>query len=192
MTHYYDSTGPVNPLKIDVSIRGLQTKFYSSDGLFSKDHVDNASKLLIESFPHSTGKMLDLGCGWGVIGISLKILNPQLVVSLTDSNTRSVIISTKNVKLHKLPIQVHETNVCVGLDMYDFIVTNPPYSAGRKVCYSFIEQSYEHLNDKGEFYLVARHQKGGKMLRNKMEEIFGNVQDVAKGGGFRVYKSVRQ
>lgn len=74
---------------------------------------------------------------------------------------------------------------------FDTIITNPPMKAGREICYQIIEQAKHHLNPNGTLQLVAFHKRGGAMLEKKMQEVFGNVETVAKKSGFRVYVSVK-
>lgn len=166
---------------------------FSANGVFSKDELDNASKLLIECFEDVQGDILDLGCGVGVVGISLLKNNPGLQVTFSDVNQRALKLTKKNLKYHDLKGDVRQSDAFAKISgEFDFILTNPPMAAGRDKCYEIIEDSKKHLRSKGCLGLVARHKKGGKMLKKKMREIFGNVEDVDKSGGFRVYKSVKE
>ena len=71
----------------------------------------------------------------------------------------------------------------------DTILFNPPQKIGKQGCFDLISDCYSLLKKSGSLQLVARHNKGGKVLRSYMEELFGNVSDLAKSGGFRVYYS---
>ena len=194
MTHYYDKkqTSPVREEELTVRVAGLSLPFFVASGLFSRAHLDNATKLLIENADlRGATSVLDLGCGWGVVACVMKHLFPDLRVTESDINERAVRYTKKNAQKLKTDIDVVNTNICEDLASFDVILTNPPYTAGRDVCYAFIEQSYAHLNDGGSLQLVARHQKGGKMLAKKIEEIFGNVDVIAKGSGFRIYRGIK-
>lgn len=192
MSHYFDRKqhSPVDEKEITVRVAGLTLTFYTANGLFSKDHLDTATKLLLENANlQGVDTVLDLGSGWGVVGVVLKKLFPELEVTCTDVSERAVFYTEKNAKRHKTEVITHRGFAYEDLATFDCILTNPPYSAGRDVCFQFIEEAKDHLNPGGCLQVVARHQKGGKMLQQKMEEVFGNCEVLAKGSGFRVYSS---
>ena len=195
MAHYYDEnpSGPLREEKIIVRLFNKELPFFSASGLFSKSHLDHATRLLIEKSDLSQAKdVLDLGCGWGVVGVVLKIQNKQFNMTCSDVNSRALTYTMKNAKKHKVDINVVRSNVFEKIDQeFDTILTNPPYVAGRAICFQFIEDSYKHLKKDGSLQLVARHTKGGKVLSEKMEAVFGNVESLAKQSGFRIYKSVK-
>jgi 16S rRNA G1207 methylase RsmC len=197
MTEHYYTEKPTSPLReenIFVYLPDKKYSFVTASGLFSRDHLDIATKLLIEKCDLSNAKkILDLGSGWGVVAVVLKHRNPNLIVCATDINERAVRYTKKNAEKNRLSLVTKKSDVLKNWEeeMFDVILTNPPYAAGRKICYSFIEESFNHLNKNGSLQLVARHQKGGKMLSIHMEEIFGNVSTLSIKSGFRIYKSVK-
>jgi len=198
MGEHYFSEKPDSLLReeeIPVHVFNKKYMFLSASGLFSKQHLDLATKLLIEKSDLSNAKkILDLGSGWGVVAVILKERNPDLIVCATDINERAVRYTKKNAEKNKVSLVTKKSNILEAWtdDLFDVILTNPPYAAGRKICYSFIEESVEHLTEGGSLQLVARHQKGGKMLALHMEEVFGNVETLAIQSGFRIYKSVKK
>ena len=109
---------------------------------------------------------------------------------VSDVNERALKLTRMNAKQFDVKIRVKKSDLFETLDSFDCILTNPPYVAGRKVIFELIEQAKDHLNPRGTLQLVARHQKGGKMLEKKMLETFGNVEILGKKAGFRVYQSV--
>lgn len=191
MSHYYSKTQDSKYFENNIVIRVLDLEFelISASGVFSKKRLDNASKLLIEKCAvKEQQKILDLGSGIGVVGISLLLNNPKLQIDFSDVNERAVLLTKKNLQKQGLKAQVFQSDLFEKIsETYDVILTNPPYAAGRQVCYKLIEDSYKHLNKKGSIQLVARHKKGGEMLQKKIEEVFGNVKVLAKGSGFRIY-----
>lgn len=196
MAHYYDSKpqGVVKKQTIKIKVKNISFDLTTSSGLFSLKHLDPASKLLIESAVVPKGsKVLDLGCGYGAIGLAIKKLQPSCQVILTDVNPRATRMTQLNAKDLKLDVDVQKSSILQDIadDDFDVILTNPPYVAGREICQGFIEESHEHLKDGGSLFLVARHTKGGKFLSTFMQETFGNVEDFARQGGFRVYHSVK-
>lgn len=173
-------------------LENLRFSLYSTNGVFSKNELDNASKLLIESFLEKTkGDVLDLGCGIGVVGITLQKKEPNLNVTYTDVNSRALEVVRKNLRYHDLEGTVIQSDAFTKINKhFDYILTNPPMAAGRDKCYEFITSAKTHLKKEGTLGVVARHNKGGKMLKKKMKEVFSNVEEVQKSGGFRVYKSI--
>ncbi len=196
MTHYYDvqQSSPVKEEHLPVTVRGRSYSFTVASGLFSKRRLDIATRLLIESADLSAcSSALDFGCGWGAVAVVLKDCFPDVDMVATDVNSRAISYTKKNASNNNVSIAVKRSDLLENIpETFDAILTNPPYVAGRKVCFSFIEQAFDHLNTGGIFYLVARHSKGGKMLSKKMEEVFGDVSDNDRQGGFRVYKAIKR
>lgn len=196
MAHYFDEDqqGPLRPQKVSFDVLGRSFTVTTGSGTFAKDGLDNATKLLIESATvlHES-KVLDLGCGWGAVGVALKTAYPSCSVTMTDVNKRALMLAKQNLQSAHLDATVRFSFAFEKIpELFDLIVTNPPYAAGRQVCYQFIEESFDHLEKEGVFLLVARHQKGGKMLEKKIAEVFGESETIAKKGGFRVYKGVKR
>ena len=196
MPHYYSEkqAGELKPFKIKIKLKKLDYELLSASGVFSKKELDKGTKLLIENCLVKDGDdVLDIGCGYGVVGISLaKLYNIQVL--MTDVNERAVKISRMNVKKHNLKnIKVKKSNLYEKIDeKFDVILSNPPQTAGKKVCFDIIEGAKENLKKGGSLQLVARHQKGGKELEKKMKSVFSKVEQIAKGSGFRVYVSEKQ
>lgn len=167
--------------------------FTSVSGVFSfEDQLDKASRLLTENYTPSGNFVLDMGCGYGAIGLFIKALYPQLVMTLADINERAVEYAQKNAKRNNLWVKVVKSDLFEALqgNLYHDIVTNPPVAAGKKVVTQLIQQAAEHLYPEGALWLVAFHNKGGSTFKKIMEETFGNVEDIEKQGGIRVYRSV--
>ena len=190
-THYFDSkqTSKLNLDKIKIRVFEDVFELFTASGIFSREKLDNASKLLIENANlENANSILDLGCGLGVIGISLKRKYPNLQIDFSDVNERAVMITRKNLELHNIKANSYISDGFEKItNSYDTILLNPPYAAGRDVCYKLISDSHKYINEGGSLQIVARHQKGGKMLQKKIEEVFKNSEVLAKGGGFRVY-----
>ncbi|MFH0797825.1 MAG: methyltransferase [Candidatus Woesearchaeota archaeon] len=192
MSHYFsqkqDSTFKLNT--ITDTVRGIDLKLSIAPGVFSAKKIDFGTKLLAEEMIIGRkDSVLDLGCGIGVVGIVASHLTVNEAV-LTDVNERACKLATMNSK------RIKNITVVCG-DMYDkvrhrkfdVILLNPPQTAGKKICFEMIEKAKEHLNPNGTLQIVARHNKGGETLSLKMKEVFGNMKDIAKSGGYRVYLS---
>ncbi|OOC47680.1 SAM-dependent methyltransferase [Thermosipho sp. 1223] len=192
--HYYTEK-PTSKLKVREIVFTLKNghiyKFKSPSGVYSFGKIDKATKILIENVNIGSGKVLDLGCGYGVIGITLKKENPNIDLYMSDINERAVEfakINAKNNNVNAVVKQGYLFEVWQG-EKFDHIISNPPIVAGKKVWMELIEKSKEHLNLNGTLQLVAYHNKGGKRIREYMRNIFGNVKELCKEGGIRVYYS---
>jgi len=178
--------------KIQATVRNHIFQFFTVSSVFSHGRIDRGSALLAE---HAIVKpqwdVLDLGCGWGLVGIVIKKTFPSTTVVLTDINQRAVKFASQNAKLNHVKLAILQGNLYEPVKQKKFhtIITNPPMKAGRDLCYSIIEQAKKHLKKGGLLQLVALHNRGGLMLAKKMEEVFGNVKTIAKKSGFRVYVS---
>ncbi len=193
MPHYYskEQTSELNLMKISIRIANEVFELYSGSGVFSKKRLDKGTELLLKNLMlEGRRKVLDLGCGIGVAGIYAKMKSPDIELTLSDVNERAVKLCKKNLKLYGMEGRVRQSD---GMEKvkgsFDLILLNPPQVAGRDTCIRLFKESYEHLEEGGVLQVVARHNKGGKTLSHKMEEIFGNMEELAKGSGYRVYIS---
>jgi len=136
-------------------------------------------------------KILDLGCGYGPVGISIAKSFPETKVLMTDVNKRAIKLAKMSIELNKTAnVETKCSDKFEKIDQnFDTILLNPPQTAGKKLCFEMIEESKSHLERNGLLQLVARHNKGGKDLSKKMNEVFGNVKETAKGSGYRIYVS---
>ena len=141
------------------------------------------------------GNILDLGCGYGPIGIVAARVNPKLSVYMTDINERAVKLTARNITRNKVSnIQLVQGNLYESVQGIKFnaILTNPPISAGiHKVITPIIQESITHLEPNGSLQLVVQSNKGGKTLSKLMEDTYTNVEVLARGSGYRVLYSVK-
>jgi len=194
MEHYYSEkqTSPLRIKEIKVVLRGNTLQFYTGSGVFSIGKVDKGSEVLIENCIIKEGdNVLDLGCGYGAVGIAIAKAFPSAFVRMADINTRAVMLSKRNAKLNDVRnVEITQGNLYEGVDgKFNTILINPPQSAGRELCFEMIEKAKDYLKKEGLLQLVARHNKGGKELEKKMDIVFGNVKEIAKKGGYRIYVS---
>jgi 16S rRNA (guanine1207-N2)-methyltransferase len=177
-----------------VNVRNVTLKLTTDAGVFSKSRLDPGTKLLMKALPldFEINQVLDLGCGYGPIGLTLAKLLPKAVVHMSDVNQRAVELGIKNARLNGI------TNVVIksgeGFEpfpnqTFDLIVTNPPIRAGKQVIYGMVEQAFDALNPGGWFVLVIKTKHGAKSMGTKMNSVFGNVTELEKGGGYRVFGS---
>lgn len=191
MEHYYskEQKSPLDLKKISQRINKKEFDFYTASGIFSKDKVDKGTLILAENMIiDQNSKVLDIGSGIGILGIvAAKIFNADVV--MTDINKRAIMLAKKNIKLNNVNAKIYQCNLYEKIKDNDFdvILTNPPQTAGKELCFRLIEHSKIHLKQGGSLQLVARHNKGGASLSRKMEEVFGNVKVVARKSGYWVY-----
>lgn len=193
MSHYYSEKQNTKSKVFEINIRVLGTEFqmFSTDGIFSKDELDSGTKVLIENaIVDSTDFVLDIGCGYGAVGITISKIYGAKVL-MTDVNERAVSMAFMNIRKYRLSnIESRKSDVYKNIpESFDVILSNPPQSAGKSVCFEIIEGAFNHLNENGSLQLVARPNKGGRTYEEKMKEVFGNVEKIGKGSGFSVYIS---
>lgn len=194
-SHYYDSK-PAQPKRhflIRLNIRGQFLEFASSSGVFSKEKVDLGTLVLIDSLelPNS-GEVLDMGCGYGAIGISIAKLYPSLKVTMVDVNPFAVKLVKENIERNGVTnAEAFHSDLYSLLEerVFDAIVSNPPLAAGYKTIFPMIEGAFGHLKDGGFLQIVLR--KGVNAIPRKMEDVFQNVTTVSKKSGYRVFRSIK-
>jgi len=196
-SHYFSSKPTAEDRRglIRTILRGKRYEFITSRGVFSAKKVDNGTRILVENMVlPEEGRLLDMGCGIGVIGIVAVRERPGLEVVMTDVNQRAVELTRLNAKRNKVTnVSVHEGFLFEPLgDMkFDSIVSNPPISAGmRKVVFPLVEGAKERLVEGGTLQLVIQSNKGGKMLAGAMDEAFGEHTVLTRKSGYRVLLAV--
>lgn len=195
MEHYYSEQQKSLPniRRIRQKIRGIEFDFCTASGIFSKDKIDGGTLTLAENIIiKKNDKVLDVGCGIGILGIvAAKLFDADVV--MTDINKRAVMLARKNIMLNNVKAEIYHGNLYDKIKNYDFdvVLSNPPQTAGKEICFQLIEKSKNHLKNHGSLQLVARHNKGGKTLSKKMEGVFGNVKVIAKKSGYWVYMGVK-
>ena len=194
--HYYSRTQKVesNPNYWDFNLRNHSFRFKTDNGVFSKKEVDFGSRLLIGVFEPSekSGKILDVGCGYGPIGLSLAKSLPDATVHMIDVNERALSLSQENAVLNRIDnVQIYQSDRLLSVSESGFtdIVTNPPIRAGKQIVHEIFEQSFHHLKANGSLWVVIQKKQGGPSAFAKLEELFGEVETVDKSKGYFIYKA---
>ncbi len=190
MEHYFTNNQNLKSelRDIEISLCGNNFKFKSDNGVFSKNKIDYASLFLVKTFLASNKKyntILDVGCGYGFIGISLsKLLNTH--VDMVDINKRAVHLCKMNIEINKVDALVKESNIYENVDSkYDLIITNPPIRVGKEVLMEFLKGGLEMLNKDGELWFVISKDQGAKSVKKELEKIC-TCELVDKSKGFWV------
>ncbi len=166
--------------------------FYSDNGVFSKDKLDFGSSLLLETYfannKRENLKVLDVGCGYGFLGVSIaKLLGFK--VTMCDINKRALHLASKNLDENKVEAEVIESNVYENIkDKYDVIITNPPIRAGKEIVYQILDEARFHLNDDGELWFVIRKDQGAKSTIKHLAEYY-NCEILEKSKGFYIIRA---
>ena len=194
MTHYYTDNNnlPSNTREFDYYFDNEVFRFTTDNGVFSKGGVDYGSYILIKTiYKLNLGKsLLDLGSGYGPIGIILKHFNPDLDVEMVDVNSRAIKLAQLNCQRNKTDIKVHLTDNILELDHnFDTITLNPPIRAGKKVIYDLYNKSKEKLNEDGHLYIVIRKAQGANSSIKELETLFKTVTVINKDSGYYIIDS---
>ncbi|BAM46246.1 class I SAM-dependent methyltransferase [Amphibacillus xylanus] len=185
-----------NPKTWTYELRNQVLTFTSDTGVFSKNTVDFGSKTLIESFilPEADGAIVDLGCGYGPIGLSIAKAFPDRQIVMGDINERAVELAKINMERNKL------TNARVFLsdqfsqlpnETYAAVLTNPPIRVGKKVVHEMFEQAHQHLCSDGELWVVIQKKQGAPSAIKKMESLFRDVEVVCKEKGYFIIRAIK-
>ncbi len=182
--------------KFDWNIGTERFYFYTSNSVFSKSGMDFGSMLLVETVIKENGtfegSILDLGCGYGPIGVILAKFLKKSSVKMSDVNERALELCFMNAKENKTEnrVSVIKSQAFENIsESFDMIVTNPPIRAGKDVVFSFYEGAYEHLKKGGKLYVVVQKKQGAPSTRTKLESLFGNCEISDKKSGYFVFRA---
>lgn len=191
MGQYFDNQKlPSKMVETNAFILGQKFIFLTDNGVFSKDGLDFGSRLLLESIPLEEvgGKVLDMGCGYGVLGIVLNKIT-SCKVDMVDVNLRAMHLAELNInKNHNINVNVFESNCYENINSkYSSIITNPPIRAGKKIVYDIVMNAKDYLEENGHLFLVIRKEQGAKSLIVDLEKLY-TVEVLNKKKGFFILK----
>jgi len=178
-------------------IKSIKYKFadynfnFSTDaGVFSKDRIDPGTDLLLSNLKvNENDVFLDLGCGYGVVGVIVGSFRPQADIYMVDVNERACDLAKKNLKengVENAKVFLSDGLEAVKDVVFDVIATNPPIRAGKSVIYKMAENSYERLKPKGRYYAVIRTSQGADSMISFLKSLFENVEVVGRKSGYKV------
>lgn len=196
MNHYYTkNNNDLKSLEKDIyfTINEKNFHFITDNGVFSKSGLDFGSRLLIETVVEVKKEtVLDLGTGYGAIGIVYKAFNPTSKIYMTDINIRASELAKKNTNLNNVETQVSNGDGFENIKTsFDLIITNPPIRTGKENMYDLFIKSYEHLNPNGELYFVMHKKHGVLSAIKKCSEIYSKVEIICKKSGYHIVRCTK-
>lgn len=193
MSHYFE-----NDQNLKSELREISYKYNSSfftfnsdNGVFSKNRIDYGSKLLLETYLNEANvnvRVLDVGCGYGFIGIVVGIITDSYV-DMIDVNKRAVHLTNMNIKKYKnFKGQAFLSDAYQNVNnLYDVIITNPPIRVGKQKVLEILEGAIDHLNDNGMLYFVIRKDQGALSIK-KILESANIVETIKRDKGYFIFR----
>ncbi len=193
MSHYFE-----NDMNLKSEIKELSYKynssffmFYSDNGVFSKRGIDYGSKLLLETYLReniTNKKVLDVGCGYGFIGIVVSLLTDSYV-DMIDVNKRAVHLTKRNIKKYKdFKGSAFISDAYENInDKYDIVITNPPIRVGKTKLLEILNGAFDNMNENGILYFVIRKDQGALSIKKILEET-KNVEIINKDKGYFIFR----
>ena len=193
--HYYtvNPTSAHDLRRVEFELLGEALRFDTDAGVFSRDGLDVGTRALLEALPELSGRVLDLGCGWGAVGVTLKKRWPWIDLVMTDVNQRAVDLSRKNLALNGLAADVLQGDGFENVPgTFDFVITNPPIRAGKQTIYGMFADARDRLHPGGRLYIVIRKQQGAPSALKYLRTLFDEAEVIARDAGFWVIESIRR
>ena len=198
MSHYYSKEQndiESNPSYFNFNFKGLELKFKTDNGVFSKDYIDYGSFALLKEFiPNDVDlPILDMGSGYGPIGITIsRLFNKE--VFMCEINERAYNLSLENINANKANCKAFNSDLYEKVEGLEFssIVTNPPIRAGKNTVFKIYDEAYKHLVNNGELWVVIQKKQGAPSSKEHLEELFGNCEIVNRDRGYYILKAIKR
>ena len=179
------------------TLGGGEYKFKSVDSVFSKDKIDDGTRVLLntvlDNYDTIDGDILDFGCGIGVVGVVLKTNYPNANIIMCDINKTCVELSIFNTQSNNIQAKVIESDLYENIkNNFDYIITNPPIKVGKEILFGVVSEGYTHLKEGGHIVLVIRKSHGMESMKKHMTIVFGNCEILKRDKGFYVLRSVKK
>ena len=179
------------PVIYEFEDRGRKYVFETDAGVFSRGEVDQGTEILLKALPDLDGDILDLGCGWGVVGTCLKGRNPDARIVMVDVNLRALELSRKNLSRNGASAEVLESDGFEGIRdrTFDAVVTNPPIRAGKEKVYEMLGDAARSLKSGGQLFVVIRKQQGAESCMRYLKTLFDEVEKIDRSAGYWVLQA---
>ena len=193
--HYYtpEPTSAHDLRTVRVSFNGTSAVFQTDAGVFSRDDLDVGTRALLKALPPLSGRILDLGCGWGPVGTFLGLQNADLQIVMSDVNARAVELSRQNTRANGVSAEVIQSDAFENIEgLFNAVITNPPIRAGKSVIYGMFLTAREHLVPGGTLYIVIRKQQGAPSALKMLKENYALAEVIDRDAGFWVIRAVHE
>lgn len=180
--------------KIQYFFKGTEITFFADNGVFSKNGIDFGSNLLLKTVDLKNVKsVLDVGSGYGTIGLTISKMNPHINVTMIDVNLRAIELTKSAIAYNNISnAQVFESNIYENVvGFFDLIVTNPPIRAGKKVVHGILIDGYNFLNDGGSLWCVIQKKQGAPSAIKALESMYKTVEIVENDKGYWIIRAVK-
>ena len=178
-----------HPRIVQLEFKGERFTFETDAGVFSKGALDEGTQLLLDTVrPHLSGKVLDLGCGWGAVGVILSRLCPDCGITMLDINQRACVLAEKNARRNGVsPLVLCGDGLEMTEGFFDWILLNPPIRAGKETVYGLFRRSAASLNPSGRLAVVIRRQQGALSAKSFLETLFHSVSLEQRKKGYYIF-----
>ena len=195
MPDYYYTANPESAheeRRFRAVFAGRTLAFETDAGVFSKQHIDPGSELLCKSLPDElSGRVLDMGCGWGAMTVMTLAAHPDLEMTMADVNERALGLAVRNTAANGMHAEALLSDGFERVEgMFDAVITNPPIRAGKAVIYRMFEDAKAHLVPGGALVLVIRKQQGAPSALKFLRELYAEAEVIARDGGYWVIRCV--
>lgn len=198
MQHYFSENPETahQEKRLNVRSNGIDFTFKTDSNIFSRHAFDYGSQLLVDSIIADRklhGRFLDLGCGYGPIGIIMKRVFPHLDLTLADINQRALRMARENLKINavKYAQVIHSDGLEKIEGLFETISLNPPVRAGKQVIYRLFAEAYAHLIPGGSLYIVIQKKQGAPSAQKALEALSPQVERIARSAGYWVIRTDR-
>lgn len=194
MSHYYTDNKNLksNPKTFEYVFDNEVFKFTTDHGVFSMDHVDYGTYVLLKAIYRKAlgNKILDLGCGFGPIAIIIGRFHKDALIDMVDVNTRALELCQANALQNCISATAYLTDNILSLNkQYNTVILNPPIRAGKSLIFDLYAKAHEVLEEDGHLYIVILKRQGAQSSLNKLLELFRSVQVIAKDGGYWIIEA---
>lgn len=179
--------------ELNVQLLGQNMTFLTDAGVFSKKMIDYGSQALLKCLDfHKQESVLDVGCGYGTLGLTL-VKAKEVEATLVDINQRALDLARQNAERNQVLATIFQSNLYQNVEgRFHHIISNPPIRAGKQVVHEVITGSYTHLLDGGDLTIVIQKKQGAPSAKAKMEEVFGNCEILKKDKGYYILRSRKE
>ncbi len=172
--------------------------FKTDSGVFSRENLDFGTRVMLEALDFdqlAPGDLLDLGAGYGPVGVIMGTMLPDRAIYGVDISERAIGLAKDNAASNHVDnVTFTVSNAYEAIDKRDFgvILTNPPVRAGKEMVHHFMSEAIHYLKPGGEIYVVLQKKQGAPSAMKKLEEVFGNVEEIERRKGYWILKSVKE